>query len=60
MSASGSSQNDSALRRGNAMSGAPSISGITKLPMPAKIGTRNVKIISVAVLRHEAVVLLVS
>ena len=29
------------------MSGAPSISGITKLPRPANTGTRNVKIISV-------------
>ncbi len=48
MPAIGSIQKLSALRRGNAMSGAPSISGITKLPMPAKIGTRKVKIISVA------------
>ena len=44
----GSSQNDSALRRGKAMSGAPIISGITKLPSPAKTGTRNVKISRVA------------
>ncbi len=29
------------------MSGAPSISGITKFPSPANTGTRKVKIISV-------------
>ena len=58
MRASGSSQNESAFRRGNAMSGAPSISGITKLPMPAKTGTRNSEDHQRRVLRHEAVVLL--
>ncbi len=47
ISASGSSQNDSAFRRGNAMSGAPSISGITKLPSPANTGTKNVNTINV-------------
>src|SRR3954470_10925004 len=36
--ATGSIQNESAFRRGNAMSGAPSISGITKFPSPANTG----------------------
>ena len=34
----GSSQNESAFRRGNAMSAAPIISGITKLPKPGEHG----------------------
>ena len=34
----GSSQNESAFRRGNAMSGAPSISGTTKFARPANAG----------------------
>ena len=42
----GSSQNESAFRRGKAMSGAPSISGTTKFAIPAKTGTMNRKIIS--------------
>ncbi len=44
----GSSQNESALSRGNAMSAAPIISGMTKLPRPAKTGTTTVKIMSAA------------
>ena len=44
----GSSQYDSAFRRGNAMSGAPSMSGTTKLARPANAGMMNRKIISVA------------
>ena len=40
----GSIQNDSALRRGNAMSSAPSISGTTKFARPAKAGMMNRKI----------------
>ena len=44
----GSSQNQSAFRRGNAMSGAPIISGITKFASPAKVGMTNRKIISAA------------
>ncbi len=48
MPAIGSIQNDSAFSRGNAMSCAPSISGITKLPRPAKAGMMNRKIISAA------------
>ena len=43
---SGSIQNDSAFRRGNAMSGAPIISGSTKFASPAKTGMMNRKIIS--------------
>src|SRR3954470_19451529 len=39
----GSSQNDSALSRGNAMSGAPIISGSTKFASPAKTGMMNRK-----------------
>ena len=46
--ATGSIQNDSALRRGKAMSWAPSISGMTKLASPAKAGMMNRKIISAA------------
>jgi hypothetical protein len=46
--ATGSIQNDSALRRGNAMSCAPSMIGMTKLPRPAKAGITNRKIISAA------------
>ena len=42
----GSSQKDSALSRGNAMSGAPSISGTTKFARPANAGMMNRKIIS--------------
>src|SRR4051794_11069838 len=42
----GSIQNDSAFRRGNAMSGAPIISGSTKFARPAKTGMMNRKIIS--------------
>ena len=42
----GSIQNDSAFRRGNAMSGAPIISGRTKFASPAKTGMMNRKIIS--------------
>ena len=42
----GSSQNDSAFRRGKAMSGAPIISGTTKFAMPANTGMMNRKIIS--------------
>src|SRR5918997_1036621 len=42
----GSIQNDSAFRRGKAMSGAPIISGRTKFASPAKIGMMNRKIIS--------------
>ena len=42
----GSIQNDSAFRRGNAMSGAPIISGSTKFASPAKTGMMNRKIIS--------------
>src|SRR5919112_1625796 len=42
----GSIQNDSAFRRGKAMSGAPIISGRTKFASPAKNGMMNRKIIS--------------
>ena len=42
----GSSQNESAFSRGNAMSGAPSISGTTKFARPANAGMTNRKIIS--------------
>ena len=42
----GSSQNDSAFSRGNAMSGAPSISGTAKFARPANAGITNRKIIS--------------
>src|SRR5207302_5963652 len=41
------SQYESALRRGNAMSRAPIISGTRKLPNPARIGTMTRKIIVV-------------
>ena len=44
----GSSQNESAFRRGNAMSGAPSISGTAKFASPANAGMMKRKIISVA------------
>src|SRR4051812_1646154 len=44
----GSSQNDNALSRGNAMSGAPIISGSTKFASPAKTGMMKRKIISEA------------
>ena len=40
----GSIQKDSALRRGKAMSSAPSISGTTKFAIPAKAGMMNRKI----------------
>src|SRR4051794_7523442 len=46
MPAIGSIQNDSAFSRGNAMSGAPIISGRTKFASPAKTGMMNRKIIS--------------
>ena len=46
MPAIGSIQNDSAFRRGKAMSGAPIISGRTKFASPAKTGMMNRKIIS--------------
>ena len=42
----GSSQNDSAFRRGKAMSGAPIMSGTTKFAMPANTGMMNRKIIT--------------
>jgi hypothetical protein len=44
--ATGSIQNESAFSRGNAMSGAPSISGTTKLASPANAGMTKRKIIS--------------
>ena len=44
----GSSQNESALRRGKAMSAAPSMSGTTKFASPAKAGMMKRKIISAA------------
>ena len=44
----GRSQNESALRRGNAMSAAPSISGTTKFASPANAGMMKRKIISAA------------
>ena len=44
--ATGSIQNDSAFSRGNAMSGAPIISGSTKFASPANTGMMNRKIIS--------------
>ena len=44
--ATGSIQNDSAFRRGKAMSGAPIISGSTKFASPAKTGMMNRKISS--------------
>ena len=44
----GRSQNESAFSRGNAMSGAPSISGTAKFARPANAGMMNRKIISVA------------
>ena len=44
----GSSQKESAFRRGNAMSGAPSISGTTKFASPANAGMMKRKIISAA------------
>ena len=46
MPAIGSIQNDSAFRRGNAMSGAPIISGRTKFARPAKTGMMKRKISS--------------
>ncbi len=46
MPAIGSIQNDSAFSRGNAMSGAPIISGSTKFASPANTGMMNRKIIS--------------
>ena len=48
MPATGSIQYERAFRRGNAMSGAPIISGITKFAIPAKTGMMNRKIISEA------------
>ena len=42
----GSSQNESAFSRGNAMSGAPSMSGTTKFASPANAGMMKRKIIS--------------
>ena len=44
----GSIQNDSALSRGNAMSGAPIISGSTKFASPANTGITNRKMRIVA------------
>src|SRR3954454_23249384 len=44
--ATGSIQYDSAFSRGNAMSGAPIMSGSTKFASPAKTGMMNRKIIS--------------
>ena len=44
----GRSQNESAFRRGNAMSGAPSMSGTAKFASPANAGMMKRKIISVA------------
>ena len=44
----GRSQYESAFRRGNAMSGAPSISGTAKFARPAKAGMMKRKIISAA------------
>src|SRR5919197_1949761 len=46
--ATGSIQYDRALSRGNAMSGAPIISGSTKFASPAKTGITNTKISSEA------------
>ena len=54
----GSIQYESAFRRGNAMSGAPIISGSTKFARPAKTGMTNRKISSDGVDREHAVVLL--
>ena len=48
MPAIGSIQYDSAFSRGNAMSGAPIISGSTKFASPAKTGMMNRKISSEA------------
>ena len=48
MPATGSSQYDSAFRRGKAMSGAPIISGSTKFASPAKTGMTKRKISSEA------------
>ena len=44
----GNSQNESAFNRGNAISGAPIISGKTKFANPANTGMMNRKIINVA------------
>ena len=54
MPATGSIQNDSAFRRGKAMSWAPIMIGITKLPRPAKAGMTNRKIISAACTEKSA------
>ena len=51
----GSIQNESAFSRGNAMSGAPIMSGITKFAMPANTGMMNRKIISEACTREQPV-----
>ena len=53
--ATGSIQKLSALSRGNAMSGAPSISGTAKFASPANAGMMNTKIIRYRVRRDEAV-----
>ena len=45
---SAAARSESAFRRGNAMSGAPSISGTTKFARPANAGMMKRKIISVA------------
>ena len=50
------SQYESALRRGNAMSRAPIISGTRKLPKPARIGTTTRKIIVVPCIVSDLVV----
>jgi hypothetical protein len=54
MPATGSIQNESAFRRGNAMSCAPSMIGITKFPRPANAGMTNRKIISAACTENSA------
>ena len=53
MPATGSIQNDSAFSRGNAMSGAPIISGSTKFASPANTGMMNRKISSDAWTRNR-------
>src|ERR1700758_3975815 len=52
----GKSQNESAFRRGNAMSAAPSMSGTTKFARPANAGMTKRKIISAAGAEKRAVV----
>ena len=50
----GRSQNESAFRRGNAMSAAPSMSGTTKFARPANAGMMKRKIISDACTEKSA------